>query len=95
MRRNRETCFNHIHIQRRELPRHANLLLGVHREARRLFAVTERGVKNAYEVHRVPHALVTHARHPVVQFIFVLLLIILSYTAARRLPWTSVNFRYF
>src|SRR5213075_3580435 len=47
---------------------------------RSLFAVTERGVKDAYDVHRVPHALVTHGRHPAVQFIFVLLLIISPYT---------------
>jgi hypothetical protein len=60
-----------------------------------LLAVTERGVKDAYEVHRVPQGLVTHGRVPVVQFIFVLLLIIIPYTAARRVPWTSVNCRFF
>src|SRR5260370_637554 len=79
-RRNGEARFNHVHVQGRKVTRQANLLLGVHREARRLFAVTERSVKNAYDVHRVPHALVTHGRRPAVQFIFILLLIISPYT---------------
>src|SRR5260370_4806045 len=93
-RRNRETGFNHVHVQGRKLTSHANLLVGVHRETRRLLAVTERGVKDAYDVHRFPHALVTHGRHPAVQLIFILILIIMSYTARRRgSPWTSVNSR--
>src|SRR5258707_10152255 len=84
-RRDRKTCFNHVHIQRRKRPRQANLLRRVHRETRRLLAVTERGVKNAYDVHRVPQALVTHTSYPAVQFIFVLHLIISSYTSAGRI----------
>src|SRR5438034_3087832 len=95
-RRNGEACFNHVHVQGGKLPRQANLLLGVHREARGLFAVTERSVENAYDVHRVSHALVTHRRRPVVQFIFILVLIISSYTGReRRITWISVNCRYF
>src|SRR5258708_28669576 len=86
MRRTREYRFKYVYLQRVLLARQANLLLGVHREARRLFAVTERGVKDAYEVHRVPHALVTHGMHPLVQFIFILLLIISSYTHKREGP---------
>ena len=79
-RRNREARFDHVYIQGRKLPCQANLLLGIHREARRLLAVTERSVKDAYDVHRVSHPVVTHGSGPVVQFIFILLLIILSYT---------------
>ncbi len=95
-RRNGEARFNHVHVQGRKLARQANLLLGVHREARRLFAVTERSVKDAYDVHRVLHALVTHGSHPAVQFIFILLLIISPYTACRRnAPWISENCRHF
>src|SRR6202521_2214364 len=93
-RRNRETRFDHVYLQRRKLPRQANLLRGVHREPRRLFAVTERCVKDAYDIHIVPHALVTHGRHPAVQFIFILLLIISPYTDKRRASWISVNCRY-
>src|SRR5713101_8150238 len=85
-RRDRKTCFNHVHIQGGKLPRQANLLRRVHRETRRLLAVTERGVKNAYDVHRVPQALVTHTRHPAVQFIFVLHLIISPYTGGKEFP---------
>src|SRR5260370_90308 len=84
-RRDRKTCFNHVPIQGGKLPRQANLLRCVHRETRRLLAVTERGVKNAYDVHRVPQALVTHTSYPAVQFIFVLHLIISSYTSAGRI----------
>src|SRR6266436_4973802 len=79
-RRNRKSRFDHIHIQGRQLACQADLLLRVHREARRLLAVTERSVKDAYDVHRVSHPVVTHGRGLVVQFIFILLLIILSYT---------------
>src|SRR5258708_18268910 len=94
-RRDRKTCFNHVHIQGGKLPRQANLLRRVHRETRRLLAVTERGVKNAYDVHRVPQALVTHTSYPAVQFIFVLHLIISSYTSARQFHLYPAAFQLF
>src|SRR5882757_79731 len=83
-RRDRKTCFNHVHIQGGKLPRQANLLRRVHRETRRLLAVTQRGAQAAYDVHTVPHALATRTRHPTLQFMFVLRLIISSYTRGKE-----------
>src|ERR1700690_727607 len=47
----REAALNDIHSQRFELPRHADFLRHGHRESRRLFAVPQRGIEDAYVVH--------------------------------------------
>src|SRR5579872_564927 len=92
-RRNREPRFNDVHAQRRKLPRHANLLLSIHREARRLLAVAQGRIKDSYRVHRGPPIGSRTEACLTVKFIFVLLLIILAYTTVAQalLPVLSVR----
>ena len=84
-RGNREARFDHVHAQRRQLPRHADLLRGIHGKARRLLAVAQGGVEDAYYVHRGPPLISNASGHAIVKFIFILHLIILPYTAFRGL----------
>jgi len=61
------------------------LLRCVHREARRLFAIPERCVKDAYDVPlSPPHAQLRNGQALSVNLSFILLLIIMSYTAWER-----------
>src|SRR5712692_9607681 len=47
----REARFDHIHAELLELPRQAQLFRHVHREARRLLAVTQRRIEDPDSVH--------------------------------------------
>ena len=53
-RRDREARFDHVDAELRQLPRHADLLRGIHGEARRLLAVAQSSIENAYGVHTIP-----------------------------------------
>ena len=48
-----EAGLDDVHVQAGELPRHLELLLRVHRKARRLLAIPERRVEDDYPVHCV------------------------------------------
>ncbi len=63
-RRNRESCFDDVHVEHGKLLRHADFLRRVHREPRRLLAIAERCVKDAYDVHGCSPSLSNAERGP-------------------------------
>src|ERR1700676_3031431 len=102
-RRNRKSRLNHVHAQLRKLPRQADFFLRVHRKTRRLLAVAQCRIENAYRIHGVCPLPSNADAPPRVKFIFILLLITLSYTSRRgpnpqkppERSWTWANYRYF
>ena len=64
-----EAGFDDVHAEKLELAGEAQLLVSIHREARRLLAVAKRGVEDVYRVHTSPPVLVNRSQGRAVKFI--------------------------
>src|SRR3984893_17449007 len=51
-----EAGLNDVHAKRFELPGHADFFRHGHGESRGLFPVSQRGIEDAYDVHRSAHS---------------------------------------
>src|ERR1700682_4612949 len=55
-RSDREAGLNNVHAKRFKLPGHPYFFRHGHGESRRLFPIPQRGIEDAYDVHRSAHS---------------------------------------